>query len=233
MRHLTLANACRYVLQLAFLALLLGAVWPVAASGSYERFFIAIQRDDVGTIERLRQLGFDLNSPNPDLQHPLLLAVGGDAVRVARFLLAQPEVDVNARNQVGENALMLAALRGHLDLVQALLARRAEVNQPGGWAALHYAASHDGPNALAITRLLLQQHAFIDAESPNRTTPLMMAAKYGPAEVVHLLLQEGADPRLRNQQGLSAIDFARMAEREHVAETIATFIRRSHTTGAW
>lgn len=208
----------------------LAPVW--AQSGSYERFFIAIQRDDVRTIDRLRQIGFDLNSPNPELEPPLFLAVRSDALRVARFLIAQPEVDVNARGQADENALMLAALRGHLDLVEALLARRAEVNKPG-WAPLHYAATHDGPNALAITRLLLEHHAFIDAESPNRSTPLMMAAKYGRSEVVRLLLEEGADPMARNQLGLTAIDFAHQAGRPSVAETIAAFIRRSQTTGTW
>ncbi|NCW41201.1 MAG: ankyrin repeat domain-containing protein, partial [Betaproteobacteria bacterium] len=56
--------------------------------------------------------------------------------------------------------------------------------------------------------LLLEHHAYIDAESPNGTTPLMMAAYYGTPEATKLLLEEGADPLIKNQQGLTALDFA-------------------------
>ncbi len=34
----------------------------------------------------------------------------------------------------------------------------------------------------------------IDAASPNGTTPLMMAAQHGSAEMVKLLLDEGGGP---------------------------------------
>jgi ankyrin repeat protein len=61
----------------------------------------------------------------------------------------------------------------------------------------------------------------------------MMAAHYGHRDVVKLLLEEGADPMVRNQQGLSAIDFAQRADRQDVAEMIAAFVRRQQTTGIW
>jgi ankyrin repeat protein len=40
-----------------------------------------------------------------------------------------------------------------------------------------------------------------------------MAAQYGIEAVVEALLDAGADASLRNEQGLSALDFARRAER--------------------
>ena len=61
----------------------------------------------------------------------------------------------------------------------------------------------------------------------------MMAARYGQASVVRLLLEQGADPTLRNQQGLDAIDFARQIDREHVAEAIAQAIRDRQPRGRW
>jgi len=39
--------------------------------------------------------------------------------------------------------------------------------------------------------LLLDEHAYIDAASPNGTTPLMMAAHYGTPSAVKLLLEAG------------------------------------------
>ena len=81
--------------------------------------------------------------------------------------------------------------------------------------------------------MLLEHHAYIDAASPNSTTPLMMAAHYGNPAVVKLLLEEGADPLIKNQQGLSAIDFANRAQRTESAEIIAAFVRARQPRGRW
>ncbi len=233
MRPQSLSNNLKNIIQLfVFSSFLLFQMPAVGQSGSYEQFFVAIQRDDVRTLERLGRLGFDFNTPSPELEPPLFLAISQGSLRVARFLIGRPEVNVDARGSTDENPLMMAALRGHLDLVEALIARRAQVNKPG-WTPLHYAATHKGPNAPAITRLLLEHHAFIDAESPNRTTPLMMAAHYGHPMVVRMLLEEGADPLARNQQGLTAIDFAHRAGRPDMAELIASFVRGSLPAGTW
>lgn len=234
MPHPMLINRLKLFLQTFVLSgLFFSSIAPtLAQDGSYERFFIAIQRDDVRALQRLEPLGFDFNTPNPDLEPPLYLALSNESLNVARFLISRPTVDVNARGQADESPLMMAALRGHLDIVEALIGRQAQVNKPG-WTPLHYAATHAGPNAPAITRLLLEHHAFIDAESPNKTTPLMMAAHYGHTNVVKILLEEGADPMARNQQGLTAIDFAHRAGRREVAELIAAFVRGKNSTGAW
>ena len=128
---------------------------------------------------------------------------------------------------------MLAAIKGEAALVRRLvLERKAQVNHPG-WTPLHYAASTKAPAALEITQLLLEQHAYIDAESPNKTTPLMMAAMYGTEEVADWLLQEGADAKVRNEQGLTAIDFAQRAGRQSLAERISASIRATQPAGRW
>jgi hypothetical protein len=81
---------------------------------------------------------------------------------------------------------------------------------------------------------LLENHAYIDAASPNGTTPLMMAAQYGTSDAVQLLLDEGADPSLKNQLGLTASDFALRVSRKETAETIAAAVRRRQPNrGKW
>jgi hypothetical protein len=191
--------------------------------GSYDRFWAAILRDQVGPIQSLQDQGFDINSPSPQLSPPLVHALHLDHKQVASYLAAQPELDIEATNEVGENALMMSALRGHLDLVRQLIERGAQVNKPG-WAPLHYAATYSGENALAIVRLLLEHHAVVDTESPNRTTPLMMAAQNGSESVVQLLLEEGAQALQQNQLGLTAIDFAQRAGREPIVQLITRHI---------
>jgi ankyrin repeat protein len=195
-------------------------------------YFRAILRDNESAVIALTLRGFDLNVRDEKGEPGLIFALRHGSLTVVDFLLTQPNVDVEARNAQGENALMMAALKGHLPQARRLIARRAEVNKPG-WTPLHYAATSDTPVSLEMVRLLLEHHAYIDAESPNRSTPLMMAARYGTPAVVRLLLQEGADPLLKNEQSLTALDFAQRAQRAEAVELIIATVRARQPVGRW
>lgn len=201
-------------------------------AGAFEDFFAAARRDDESAVVKLAFRGFDLNTRDENGNHALLLAIREESWRVANFLIDQPLVQVESRNAAGESPLMLAALKGQLPMVKRLIDRKAEVNKPG-WAPLHYAATNAEPVSVELVRLLLEHHAYIDAESPNKTTPLMMAARYGTPDVVRLLLEEGADPTLRNEQGLTALDFAVRAERRDAATLIGNALRAHSSNGSW
>jgi ankyrin repeat protein len=209
--------------------LLLGA--SLHAS-SFDDFFIAVKQDDAAAMRQLAERGFDLNTVNQAGEHALFLALRDNAPGVASFLISHPSVNVEKRNAQGESPLMMAALKGRVEFARRLIARQAEVNKTG-WTPLHYAATNAESTSTAMVRLLLEHHAYIDAESPNKTTPLMMAAHYGSLAVVKLLLEEGADPLLRNQQGLTAIDFAQRANRAASADIIAAFVRARQPKGKW
>ena len=201
----------------------------VAKAGSFDDFFIAIKRDDGAAVRTLLQRGFDPNTPDANGQYGLYLALREPSLQVARVLVDWPQTRVDVRNRVDESPLMMAALKGHAELVQRLIARGADVNKPG-WTPLHYAAT--GGHA-AIIAMLLDAHAYIDAESPNGTTPLMMASQYGTAAAVRQLLEAGADASLKNQLGLSAQDFAFRAQRQDVADLIASHLRQKRPASSW
>lgn len=200
-----------------------------AHAGSYEDFFVAIKRDDPAAVQRLLERGFDPNTVDPKGFHGLFLAVREPSLKVAQVLVSWPKTKVESRTAKDESPLMMAALRGHTELVKELIARGADVNKTG-WTPLHYAATS---GHLEIMNLLLENYAYIDAESPNGTTPLMMAAQYGSAAAVRLLLDAGADASLRNQLGLTAIDFATKANRTDSAESIAATRRSQLPRGKW
>lgn len=204
---------------------MIGWSLPAAWADSYSDFFAAARTDRESVVVALTLRGFDLNTLDEQGEHALHIAIRNQSHRVTAFLLEQPSVRVDVRNAHGESPLMLAALKGDLPLVQRLMARGAQVNKPG-WTALHYAASHPEEASDAVVALLLEQHAYIDAESPNRTTPLMMAARYGHLRVVKRLIDAGADVTLRNEQGLSALDFARQGQREPAAQLVITALQR-------
>ena len=204
-----------------FFYLFIGIGGTSAFAGAYEDFFAALQRDDARAVEALLVRGFDPNTRNPKGQPALTLALQQQALASAERIASHPALEVDARNEAGETALMMAALKGEHAWVERLLARGAAV-QFAGWSPVLYAATGPDPRIVA---LLLDRGAKVDAEAPNRTTPLMMAARYGAEASVDLLLARGADPKRRNDLGLTAADFARAAGREPLARRLDGLLR--------
>ena len=201
----------------------------IAHAGSFDDFFKAVKMDDARAVQQLLARGFDANTVDATGQTGLVIALREPSLKVADALIDSPKIDLNTLNDRGESALMLAALKGLRDLAEKMVKKGADVNKTG-WTPLHYAAS---AGQTEVISLLLENHAYVDAESPNGSTPLMMASMYGTPAAVKLLLDEGADPSLKNQQGLTAIDFAQRANRDDTVQMIGKTIRASRPRGQW
>ncbi len=226
MNH-TVKNMLNYFKKIIYLYVFIS--FSVVHAGSYEDFFRAIMQDEESQVTALLKRGFDPNTSDTAGVPGLMLAMKESAFKVANALLDHQKIKVEVRNAVDESPLMLAALKGELVLCQRMIRKGADVNKPG-WAPLHYAATS---GHLDVMRLLLEEHAYIDAASPNNTTPLMMAAHYGTPAAVKLLLEAGADPTLSNDSGLTAIDFANRGNHAESADMIAAFIRGRQPKGSW
>jgi hypothetical protein len=217
-----LARFCLYLLA--------AMVFSAAQADSFNDFFRAVRSDNASGVESLLRRGFDPNTRDEHGMTGLLLAIREPSPRVIQVLLASPQTKVELRNGNDESPLMLAAIKGQMDLVKQLIARDADINKPG-WTALHYAASS---GQVEVMKLLLEKYAFIDAQSPNGTTPLMMAAMYGSPESVKLLLDEGADPSMKNQQNMTAMDFAVRGQRPDAVELLKSAVRaKASGDGKW
>jgi ankyrin repeat protein len=220
--HSAATDRRSFLVASGFAMLAFTGVAAAAAGPTWQDFLAAIKRDSPDLAATLLNRGFDQNQPGPDGQMALIAAIREPSPKVVRTLLSTKKTQVDLKNRAGETPLMMAAIQCDLDIARQLLARDAAVNKTG-WTPLHYAVSSASvmpAQQTEMVKLLLENYAFIDAESPNGTTPLMMASFYGREESAYLLLQEGADTAMRNQQGLGAADFARKGNREALAKAI-------------
>lgn len=224
------------LLRLGALALGVGGLSGTAWAGDYDDYSRALVSDNESLMINLIFKGFNPNTLDTRGRPGLVSALHQDALKVFDVLLKSPGIDVNLASRQNETPLMMACIKGNLNLVKELIRRDADVNREG-WTPLHYAASADTPQTLDIARLLLEESAYIDAASPNGTTPLMLAAQYSSEAVVKLLLQEGADVTLRNQRGLTAVDFARLVDRQYMVELLGKALQTERRTqeprGGW
>jgi ankyrin repeat protein len=199
--------------------------FSVSWAGSYEDFFQATQRDQVQVVSNLLSRGFDPNTVNVNAEPAIFDAWDHGALKVLESLIRHPNTKLNVKNSHGESLLMLVCLKGNLKFSQLLIERQADINHPG-WTPLHYAATNGNTK---IVKMLLDESAYIDAESPNGTTPLMMAARYGSTEAVQLLINEGADIHLKNQLGLTALNFAKDGGRPDTIKLVEAALTQSAT----
>ena len=187
-----------------------------ARAGSYDDFFQALKTDEAQVVAKVLARGFDPNTLSPDGQYPLVLAIKRPSPAVLDLLLRAKGLRAEVRTIKDESPLMLASMTGMVDVCKRLIALDADVNKTG-WTPLHYAAS---AGHVEVIKLLLKHSAYIDAESPSKTTPLMMAAMYGNPQSVELLLEEGADASLKNDKGMTALDFADVANKQAAAKLL-------------
>jgi len=196
----------------------------LAFGGVYDDWFRAIKRNQDDEVRSLLKRGVDPNTVDEERGDTgLIIAVREESTNVFNLLLQTRDMKLDARSRNGDTALMLAAYKGNMAAVRALLDKGAEPNQTG-WTALHYAAA-SGHND--IVQLLLDRYAYIDAESPNQTTPIMMAARGGHILTVKLLLDEGADAMLKNGAGMTAIDFARAGGFNDIVEGLTYRLKKA------
>ncbi|MCX7892542.1 MAG: ankyrin repeat domain-containing protein [Burkholderiales bacterium] len=122
--------------------------------------------------------------------------------------LAKPYLDrFEARNrQLRVAWLVNSILAGNRPRVEELLAAGVELDAvaptgKGRGTTPLYAASEQGPDSLAMTKLLIDRGADVNARNRNGETPLFAAACTRNVDVMELLLEKGADPNAKNNRG--------------------------------
>lgn len=152
----------------------------------------------------------------------LMQAVAQGFVEGVDHVLVKTTVEtVNSATDDGTTALHCAIAPGNPAIVSRLLdfGARPNVADHDGRTPLWLAAHKEDAR---IAALLLDYKADPNCRvGKNRLTPLMAAAKNGRIEVVNLLLDRGADPRLVSEDGRTAAQIARENFKGNMVEQVA------------
>ncbi len=185
----------------------------------------AAREGDLETVNLLLAAGVDIN---------ILTQADGAANRVTTFLGIAKTVGT-----LGYSPLLVAVVRGQVDLALWLLDHGADPNnEAGGYTALHWASSQwesftanpvygfedamsgipDRQAKLRLVKALLAHGANVNARmtkpQPNfaggyldatGATPFLLAASANDLEMMHILLDAGADPKILTATNASAI----------------------------
>jgi ankyrin repeat protein len=111
----------------------------------------------------------------------------GEFDRVKAMLSADPTL-LDARARTGESAILTAVYRGQKTIVNLLVSRGAPMTLCEASAA----------GEIERVERLLEEGAAVEVYSDDGWTPLHLAAFFGHAKIVELLLTRGADATARS-----------------------------------
>jgi ankyrin repeat protein len=149
-------------------------------------------------------------------------AKGGDLETAKTFLNANPDL-VNARDEGTENPgytpLHWAVFNGHKDVVELLVANKADVNARTKYdtTPLILAAGRGDKD---VVELLLANKADVNAKDSAGWTSLFLASMNGRANVLDLLLANKADVNAKANDGVTPLHAAVLRKHEDVADLL-------------
>lgn len=138
-------------------------------------------------------------------QIQLLLATYQGDEKATRLLMDQANLDLKGQGRSAATcALFIAVERGHLQIVDSLLAAGVDVNSTDstGQTSLHRATRRKSE---ATMTLLLENGAAVDFKNDNGRTAFSANVKTGGESCMRILLNAGADPNTTGHDGISEL----------------------------
>lgn len=133
-------------------------------------------------------------------------AQAGSAIKVAREV--RKGTDINVQDDNGNTPLKYACAEPHAEVVRKLIDLGALVTLADnrGFTPLHCVAGHGfWPEALEIADLLLSHGAAINCQSHYLGFVPLHEAK--GEQMIRYLLSKGADPTIRNHEGMTPFEY--------------------------
>ena len=121
--------------------------------------------------------------------------------------LAKSGADVNAVDENGDTAVVVASASGHKEAVAALIELGADINKSDGKGETAIAAAIRAQNS-EMVKTLYEKGADLNQAVKSGETPLMLASQLGLGEIAQFLTQAGVDLNAKGLNGKTAMYIA-------------------------
>jgi len=165
---------------------------------------IAAVRGNLETTIALVEKRAALNSANVNGYTPLMLAAYSGKLEVVRYLTkTDPNIDIH-------NVLLVAVERGHLDVIDLLLANGADIDGSNETRDISPLILATCTQNLPVMKHLIQKGADVNrctADGRSKSA-LLAAATVGNLEITEYLLEKGADLNARDIYNMTPFAYA-------------------------
>uniref|UniRef100_A0A1I7X9H6 Protein kinase domain-containing protein n=1 Tax=Heterorhabditis bacteriophora TaxID=37862 RepID=A0A1I7X9H6_HETBA len=168
---------------------------------------IDIRKTSAITISQIQAFKTRQKWRNDLVTSAILIACEEGNLKGLNQLAAVHRLSPNVANKMGETALHVAAGSGHLDLVNYLHMKGADLclTDQRGDTPLQWAARNGHANVVAY---IVNERIDINAVNNSGETALHVATRYAQVDAVHSLLERGARMDIQDEHGETVIHTA-------------------------
>lgn len=160
-------------------------------------------------IQTLLDQGAKVDVPDAMMWTPLHYAAKWEEEEICQLLL-EAGASVHVLDTDMWTPLHAASYSSCLEVAKLLLDRGADINAKtySNLTPLHFLIRFSSSPEIEVIQEFIQAGANLDVQDIHGYTPLMMAAEQGHLDVCSILLKNGADTRLKNKDGRTALAIA-------------------------
>ncbi|KAL2066521.1 hypothetical protein VTL71DRAFT_2592 [Oculimacula yallundae] len=193
-----------------------GADMEQKSASQYTPLVLACLNIRWNTARILLDSGADSNAIDPETHNtPLMMASQHGAIDIVEMIVKQ-KPDLDKQNLRGENALFLAAVCGHIQIVDILLKSNAAVDanrRSLDGTPLQWAILHGFSDSWELVKYIALKGADVTVADISGRTVLHNAAAYSQLDLVVILFSKGATVLSRCAKGRTPLmDAARSGD---------------------
>ncbi|TNE27707.1 MAG: hypothetical protein EP349_08870 [Alphaproteobacteria bacterium] len=164
----------------------------------------------------------DLDVRDYEGRTPLMLAAyEGKSAFVD--LLAEKGAPLNSTDNFGRTALYFAVAATEENTIDSLIKKGANLHilpKTDRRSFLHQAAE---TARVSLTKKFVEAKLPVNRKDVNGNTPLHIAIKHGNEPVIEYLLEHGADPKITNSVGFTAVDLAEQRNHYQITNLVKAY----------
>ncbi|MGW6021634.1 ankyrin repeat domain-containing protein [Streptomyces sp. NPDC055099] len=184
----------------------------MARTAQDERLLDAARTGNADEVRAALDAGARVETRDPELRTPLLLAVIGDRVEAARVLVAAG-ADVDAQDHRADSPWLATGVTGSVAMLHALLPAGPDLKLRNRFGGISVIPAAERGHVAYVREVLRVTDIDVDHVNDLGWTALLEAVILGdggPAhqEIVELLLAAGATPGLADRDGVTPLGHA-------------------------